>query len=88
MVYNRLNINLKIMAELNVQPKKRTPWWVWIILLIVALALLYIFLGGGKSLIGSNEPVVTDSTVVDSTVTKTTTLDSVTVDTTEADTTR
>jgi outer membrane protein OmpA-like peptidoglycan-associated protein len=52
------------MAELNVQPKKRTPWWLWLILLIVALALLFFFLRGCGNQTGERTSVTTDSTTV------------------------
>ena len=34
------------MAEIDVKPKTRTPGWVWIVLLVIAVALLYFFLRG------------------------------------------
>ncbi len=32
------------MAELDVQPKKSSPWWLWLLLALIALALLFYFL--------------------------------------------
>lgn len=34
------------MAELNVQPKKNNPWWLWILLLLIGLGLLFFYLKG------------------------------------------
>jgi len=34
------------MADIDVKPKTRTPGWIWIVLLIIAVALLYFFLRG------------------------------------------
>jgi len=34
------------MAEIDVKPKTRTPGWLWIVLLVIAVALLYFFLRG------------------------------------------
>ncbi|WP_345955386.1 OmpA family protein [Mucilaginibacter sp. PAMB04168] len=50
------------MAELNVQPKSKTPWWLWLILLIVALALLFFFLRGCGNRAGEQTSTTTDST--------------------------
>jgi outer membrane protein OmpA-like peptidoglycan-associated protein len=60
------------MAELNVQPKSKTPWWLWLILLIVALAILFFFLRGGGNAAGEQSTTVTDSTTIDSTTTQVT----------------
>lgn len=38
----------KPMAELDVQPKKSNPWWLWLILAVLALALLFFFLRNRK----------------------------------------
>lgn len=34
------------MAELNVQPKKQRPWWLWLLLALLALAALFFLLRG------------------------------------------
>lgn len=34
------------MAELNVQPKKQRPWWLWLLLALLALAVLFFLLRG------------------------------------------
>ncbi|PSR53856.1 OmpA family protein [Adhaeribacter arboris] len=34
------------MAELNVQPKSKRPWWLWLLLALLALALLFFLLRG------------------------------------------
>ncbi|WP_262909348.1 hypothetical protein [Mucilaginibacter daejeonensis] len=42
------------MADLSVQPKRRTPWWLWIILLVLTLAILIFFMRGcGNVAIGA-----------------------------------
>ena len=38
-------ILLIIMAELNVQPKRKSPWWIWVILALIILLLIYFFRG-------------------------------------------
>ena len=34
------------MAELNVQPKKSRPWWLWLLIALVALALIFFLFRG------------------------------------------
>jgi len=34
------------MADIDVKPKTRNPGWIWIVLLVIAVALLYFFLRG------------------------------------------
>ena len=36
------------MAELNVQPKSKSPWWIWLIVAIIVLGILAYFLGGNN----------------------------------------
>ena len=36
------------MAELNVQPKSKSPWWIWLIVAIIVLGILSYFLGGNN----------------------------------------
>jgi outer membrane protein OmpA-like peptidoglycan-associated protein len=60
------------MAELNVQPKSKTPWWLWLILLIVALAILFFFLRGFGNRAGEQSTVVSDSTITTTDSTSTT----------------
>lgn len=31
------------MAELDVQPKRKSPWWIWLILILLILLLIYFF---------------------------------------------
>jgi hypothetical protein len=31
------------MADLDVQPKHRRPWWPWLLLLVVVLAAIFLF---------------------------------------------
>ncbi len=38
------------MAELFVQPKKRTPWWLWLLLLIIVIGIVYYFAKGRNQL--------------------------------------
>jgi outer membrane protein OmpA-like peptidoglycan-associated protein len=42
-ITQNFNIN-KTMAELDVQPKSSRPWWMWLILALVAIALLFFLL--------------------------------------------
>jgi outer membrane protein OmpA-like peptidoglycan-associated protein len=32
------------MADLNVQPKSKSPWWLWLLLILIAAGVLYFFL--------------------------------------------
>jgi outer membrane protein OmpA-like peptidoglycan-associated protein len=50
------------MAELFVQPKKRTPWWLWLLLLLIILGVAYYFLKGRDQLNAANSSTSTDST--------------------------
>lgn len=52
------------MAHLEVQPKKSAPWWLWLILLLVALVLLFaLFKGCGNNndSLSKNDTVANDS---------------------------
>ncbi|WP_345949248.1 OmpA family protein [Mucilaginibacter sp. PAMB04274] len=50
------------MAHLEVKPKSGTPWWLWLLLAIIALAiLLFLFKGCGNK---TADVVTTDSTAV------------------------
>jgi hypothetical protein len=35
------------MADLEVQPKRSRPWWPWLLLLLIGLALLFYFVREG-----------------------------------------
>lgn len=37
------------MADINVQPKNKSPWWLWLLLILIAAALLYFLLNKDKS---------------------------------------
>ena len=50
------------MAELDVQPKRKSPWWIWVVLLLLVLLIIYFFRG-------CNDTENTASEVVDSTAT-------------------
>ncbi|WP_462264616.1 OmpA family protein [Mucilaginibacter sp.] len=54
------------MAELFVQPKKKTPWWLWLLLLLIILGIAYYFLKGRNQLSSMNTSA-TDSTSVSAT---------------------
>ncbi|MCC8424677.1 OmpA family protein [Mucilaginibacter sp. UR6-11] len=47
------------MAQLDVQPKKSAPWWIWLLLAIFAILVLLLLLKGCN---GKTTQVVTDST--------------------------
>lgn len=55
------------MADLEVQPKKRTPWWLWLLLLLIIAALIYYFTKG------RNQLATVNTSNTDSTTTTTTT---------------
>lgn len=44
------------MAELNVQPKSKTPAWIWIVLGFVVLLVLYFLLRGNEPIENTTEP--------------------------------
>lgn len=50
------------MADLNVQPKSKSPWWLWLLLILIAAALLYFFMNRNNHT--TSDKVVTDSTSV------------------------
>jgi len=58
--YKKVNCKL-LMAELNVQPKRKTPWWLWLILLLIALCFLFFFMRGCGNEANLREPVITDT---------------------------
>ena len=37
------------MADLDVQPKRSRPWWPWMLLIVLVLALLFYFARGGEA---------------------------------------
>ncbi len=65
------------MAELDVQPKSGRPWWLWLLLAIIALALLFFLLRGcdNKAEVDSDEAATGMVTDTSGTVTTTTTSD-------------
>lgn len=36
------------MAELDVQPKSKSPWWIWLVVALIILAVLYFLLAGNN----------------------------------------
>ncbi|CAM3670350.1 hypothetical protein MUGA111182_02290 [Mucilaginibacter galii] len=52
------------MADIDVKPKNRTPGWLWILLLIIAVALLYFFLRGTGQNTGKQDSDANSSTSV------------------------
>ena len=51
------------MAELNVQPKSGRPWWLWLLLALIALALIFfLFRSCNRTNDADTVPVATDST--------------------------
>ncbi|WP_186292753.1 hypothetical protein [Mucilaginibacter corticis] len=34
------------MADINVQPKKSSPWWLWLLIAVIAVAILYFIFHG------------------------------------------
>ena len=52
------------MAHLEVQPKKSRPWWLWLILLLIALAIIFALLKGcghNNNSLAMNDTVANDS---------------------------
>ena len=41
--YRSVHLNYTIMAELDVQPKKKSHFWLWVIIIFVLGTLLYFF---------------------------------------------
>ena len=50
---------IKIMAHLEVKPKSGTPWWLWLLIAVIAIAILLFLL---KSCNGTKTAAVADST--------------------------
>jgi hypothetical protein len=50
---------LKIMAHLEVKPRSRSTWWIWLIVLIIIIAAayyyFYVYKGGSKPIV-ENHP--------------------------------
>lgn len=53
------------MADIDVQPKRSSPWWLWVLILVIVIAVGYYLLKGRSS--RTTEPVTTDSTTTNST---------------------
>jgi outer membrane protein OmpA-like peptidoglycan-associated protein len=53
------------MAELDVQPKRSNPWWIWLLIAIIALAVLFFLFKGCNS--KDTTTVVSDSTTTTTT---------------------
>ena len=49
------------MAELNVEPKSKSPWWIWLIVAIIVLGILFFFIGGNNENRNDAVPPNTDS---------------------------
>ena len=49
------------MAELNVEPKSKNPWWIWLIVAIIVLGILFFFIGGNNENRNDAVPPNTDS---------------------------
>ena len=60
------------MAQLQVQPKRRSYWWVWLLLFVVLVGVIY-YLSKNNMLPGNNSsignPTTKDSSVVNDTAT-------------------
>jgi outer membrane protein OmpA-like peptidoglycan-associated protein len=55
------------MAHLEVKPKSGTPWWVWLLLALVAVAILYFLFGrngnDSSSTVGADSTSMTDTSI-------------------------
>ena len=51
------------MAELDVQPKSKSPWWIWLIVAIIVIGILSYFLSGNNE--NDTVPPNTDSDTTD-----------------------
>lgn len=40
------------MADINIQPKKSSPWWLWLLIVVIAAVILY-FVFHGHSEVGT-----------------------------------
>lgn len=54
------------MAQLQVEPKKNSNWWIWLLVALAAIALLFFLFKGGNE--DKNEGVLTDTSDADSSV--------------------
>jgi len=58
------------MAQLQVQPKRKSYWWLWLLLFVIAVVVIY-YLSKNNMLPGSNSsignPTKSDSSVVNDT---------------------
>jgi len=59
------------MAELDVQPKRNNPWWIWLLLALIALALIFFLTKGcndnkDSNAVGDTTASTSDGTLTDS----------------------
>jgi uncharacterized membrane protein len=45
------------MAELNVEPKNKSPWWIWLIIALVIIVALFFVLGNDDNTHNDRENV-------------------------------
>jgi uncharacterized protein YpmB len=78
------------MAQLDVQPKKRSPTWLWVIIILVILGILFMLYRGYNRSYHPTElkTVPADSVKTDTDKTDIVTIDSAKTDTAKMDTTR
>jgi bacteriorhodopsin len=50
------------MAQLDVQPKKANPWWLWLLLAVIAIIILFFVVRGCNS--GDTNALTMDANVV------------------------
>lgn len=48
------------MAQLEVEPKKKSNWWIWVLVIAIVLIAWY-FMSGNRSHVDDTVPMTTDS---------------------------
>lgn len=58
-LFYKVHLSVKIMAHLEVKPRSRSTWWIWLIIFIIIVAAayyyFYVYKGGGKPMV-ENQP--------------------------------
>ena len=58
------------MAQLDVQPKKSNPWWLWLLIALIAIAILFFFLKGCNNKSGQTAGADSTATKTDTAAAK------------------
>ncbi|WP_114779575.1 hypothetical protein [Botryobacter ruber] len=54
------------MAELDVRPKKKSPWWLWLLLALIVIAVIFFFVGNDDNKMEEDDTYEPETGAVDS----------------------